>query len=1045
MKKLIAMVMTAAMVASLVPATAFAGDAFKGTASVVNKWTRKDSDKLIVANGVDGKNAPELQVRLTDVDTQGTNPQDELKFTITLDGAKFNATKAELEAATEVKTTDKGGNPGTTPGAATTTYSYVEETEAAIKAMLSQYYKDYAAGKTNLTDYKSDAASTTATGTYVGYYTSTTTPAPVPGSSEIAGKDATPFTLNGNVTNPTGTSAQSNADAAAIAYVKSKYPALSTFDLTNHTFDATGTMRDNPDKVKGWVAKNGATAPAFISYADVVAFAKDNSALSATVSNDAFITTLTETEAVWVPAQYTALTTTGALNGKHLYKETLVTVADKGTEATGDNRKFVPTVTIKGNDEIELAIKVQGSASTIPARFEKGDVISIDLLSVLDKAKSATVSVESDDVTISNGGEDLTYVSIEEEGITASIKKVATVAEEEHTTLSKNLVLKSTVGNFANGQVIELKLSNGFEFFKVKETANQNYTLKKVDDDVVNVIFKKDIAGFNNDKIEVLAGDIEIEATNAKAGSTAVITVKATNKDAKDKILDDAFNARTTVEVMKVVDYTVVLSKDADKDVPTFYNGVNTDNYGLTDDADHWSVEVTAEETFPGAWSFRKGFNFELPKGVYVTDVDVTNVEGFLQSNTTDGASGTSTPAKRFDVMKAFFDAYQDGDHVNFKFDKRVFDDVDSTLAKDEASMSFKLQLVADPGFVGDVTLKLTGELVDEQEIVIAKFVSPFEVKADQNDLKIDYRYTEIPTTITVKEAEDGLWDAKKAEFGFTVEKPDYIVFEDDPKFAVDEKSGMKLTEDKLKQFGGNNYKGIHFMVDKESAEPATVTISNMSLFMQRSIPAGAYDLLAWTSMWDKYEEQVLFAPDCQKEYDGNNATKHDPNTCKDTSIDCIIDDVTGYSDTVKEAFVNVVTAGREQDDASFTTKVVVPVGEKYIIAGENQIELDVPAYINANGYTMLPVRAVATALGINNNNVLWDQATKTVTILYGQRIITMQVGANVVSVNGSAIPASSSVEITDSRTFLGLRDLATALGVTTINWDPATKTASLN
>ena len=93
----------------------------------------------------------------------------------------------------------------------------------------------------------------------------------------------------------------------------------------------------------------------------------------------------------------------------------------------------------------------------------------------------------------------------------------------------------------------------------------------------------------------------------------------------------------------------------------------------------------------------------------------------------------------------------------------------------------------------------------------------------------------------------------------------------------------------------------------------------------------------------------------------------------------------------------------------------------------------------------MLPVRAVATALGINNNNVIWNGETKTVTILYGQRIITMQVGAKVVYVNGSAIPASASVEIVDGRTFLPMRDLATALGVTDITWDAATKTATLN
>ena len=112
---------------------------------------------------------------------------------------------------------------------------------------------------------------------------------------------------------------------------------------------------------------------------------------------------------------------------------------------------------------------------------------------------------------------------------------------------------------------------------------------------------------------------------------------------------------------------------------------------------------------------------------------------------------------------------------------------------------------------------------------------------------------------------------------------------------------------------------------------------------------------------------------------------------------------------------------------------------------GEVSYTADVVPYLNKNGYTMLPVRAVAVALGINTNNVLWDQATKTVTILYGQRIITMTVGSKVINVNGSAIPASAAVEIVDGRTFLGLRDLATALGVVDITWDGATQTATLN
>jgi len=93
----------------------------------------------------------------------------------------------------------------------------------------------------------------------------------------------------------------------------------------------------------------------------------------------------------------------------------------------------------------------------------------------------------------------------------------------------------------------------------------------------------------------------------------------------------------------------------------------------------------------------------------------------------------------------------------------------------------------------------------------------------------------------------------------------------------------------------------------------------------------------------------------------------------------------------------------------------------------------------------MLPLRAVSVALGINSNNVLWDQATRTATIMYGSKIISMTYCQKVVYVNAAPIPASTSVEITNDRMFLGLRDLGNALGVTDITWDAATKTATLN
>ena len=294
--------------------------------------------------------------------------------------------------------------------------------------------------------------------------------------------------------------------------------------------------------------------------------------------------------------------------------------------------------------------------------------------------------------------------------------------------------------------------------------------------------------------------------------------------------------------------------------------------------------------------------------------------------------------------------------------------------------------------------------------------------------MQIDYRNTEIPTSVVVKEAEAGLWD-KGTKFVLSLDKID---FDDEGSIAVDDKSGLEVKDDEVKTTTVDGDDAVYFVVDSRSDdEPATVTISGLQLYMDRSLPAGAYDLeMVSPEMNTPYVNTVVLNGANDK-VDGDPRAIHDIN-----------DDFVSY--TAKAGFVNIVTAGREDTD-SFTTKVVVPVGESYLISGENKVEIPVPAYINANGYTMLPLRAVAVALGINNNNVLWDQASRTATVMYGSKIINMTYGQKVVYVNGAMIPATAAVEITNDRMFLGLRDLGNALGVTDITWDGATRTATLN
>ncbi len=694
---------------------------------------------------------------------------------------------------------------------------------------------------------------------------------------------------------------------------------------------------------------------------------------------------------------------------------------DSGTSTftfTDGTDTKVMTAVVKDFDENSVTFKFTG-------KFEKDDIIILDLESELTKTSEntkATVSVDADMVT----ADDLVYATVLGAGLKASVKKTVDVAEEEITTLNSNgLKIEAAVGDLPTE--LTIKISNGFEFTDDNEDlTGTGYTkIVKEDDNELTVTVAADTD-------EITIKGIEIEATSAKSGAVATLTVKASNNDS------------ATVEVAKVVDYKVNLTVDEDEDVPVIYSGVNVANKGITDDSDHMSLEVTAEETFPGAWSFKQGFNFNLPDGVYVTDVDVTNAESITDDEE--------------EWVAAFFNAYQDGDHKNFEFKKRVFDDVDPDDTSDEGTVTFQLELVADPDFEGDVVLTMEGALVDTQSVTIAKFVKPYTVKAEQNDVIIDYRNTTVNTPIVITEAEAGLLE-EDTDFALNIED-NLIDFDGDPKITVDDSSDLTVKDD------DTDDGTFVFTVDDESDSAATITISDIALYMNRSIPAGGYDLEVSTTLDDYYNTQVLFAPDAIKTYatatyedsiddiaklwvkvdadqddDGRPATGTDAD---EVNKDSFVDDVCDYSDVVKEAFINVVTSGRDQDNL-FTTKVVVPVGEAYLVAGETQVTLDAPAYISAAGYTMLPVRAVSKALGVDTNNVLWSAETKTVTIMYAQRIITMTVGQKTIYVNGSAIPASAAPEIKDGRTFLPLRDLGTALGVTNVAWDATTKTATLN
>ncbi|MBM6829060.1 copper amine oxidase N-terminal domain-containing protein [Anaerotignum lactatifermentans] len=982
MKRVLSLVLTAAIAASLVPATAFAaGDDIKATAKVIGAWTR---NKDALGNGVISGDVPELQLKVTSASNKMTGGKLPVNsVTVTLDNADFDA-----KAANGITIVDKDGadlTKGTSTGV-TARYKYVAVAEDTYKDAIWKYL----IGDTNALEGYQMVENTMDLTKW--YDNQTDIKKTLKKAVDDTGNKVTKKTAEENM--------KADFDAAAT-------DASNDSGANKEKGQALGFKQSDTAKFEDYALGSNNTYFKVTAKTGPVSIAKDQILLVLNGGKE-YVETYT-------PADMT--TWWGTNSAAVMGTDVVVTVATDEVVGTpsADRKVVAKNIEVKNN---ELTFDVEGF-------LYEGDVISVDLYSTMKKtSKNATVSVDSKMVEKAN---DLVYVSVADKGFTASVKKTVKVAQDEVVFLHENgLKLKESVkDSFQAKDKVTLKLNKGFKFSKTDvyvngEKADVAFDGNEMTFEVTDAMLKAKGALDSGElvtltiksKIGGKDDGLKIEADGAKTGAKATITAQVGKLD------------KVSVEVAEVVDYKVVMSTDKDKDLPVIYSGTNVNNEGITNSSNHKTVEITLEETFPGAWSMRQGFNITLPDGVYVADVEVKDAENFFRN----GKELGSTDAKQA-WQDAFEKAYKDGKYKNFEFGKRTFDDVNVTLAKNPAKVTFVLVLVADPGFEGDVKVGFEGALVDKQSVSAAKFAVPYKVEAQQNDLKIDTRNTKIPTNIIVKETADGLWD-KKAKFTFNIEK-NLIRFEDDAKFTADKDSGLAVTDTQ-------NQKELTFSVKTVSDKAATVTISDMSLFMDRNIPAGKYALEMASTMTAGYDAQKLYANE-----DGNKVPADGRDYKGNSNRDNYISDVTKYKKTVKDSFINVVTAPRDED--GFTTKITVPVGEKYIVAGEKKIEIDTPAYINDKGYTMLPLRAVAVALGIDNNSVLWDQNTRTATILYGNRVVSMQAGASTMYINGQAVATKAGVEITNDRTFLSLRDLGTAVNVKDITWDGATKTAFLN
>lgn len=669
-------------------------------------------------------------------------------------------------------------------------------------------------------------------------------------------------------------------------------------------------------------------------------------------------------------------------NEKQTIKLTLV-----GSEFQAD--QFSDTADANGVTWTKIGDKEAFATFTAPNNDT--DTVKLVIKATAKDEGDSTVTIEATDAVVS--AQTLKIANVQGGATTTTIS--GTTAIKETATKMKSIVItETTAGSLDKNAKIKVKLSNGFKW------------VDKSDTEVV--VFPKDCgitaADFTIDPDDDQVAYIKLTGESTKAATISLMNPyvmydddEAEVGDTCEATISDSGATKQTIKLGDAADYGVAFTIYKDAELPVFYSG----DY----DSDTDTLEVKIKENIAKSLIDGRKVKITFPEGVEVMGVD----------------------EKKADNV---------GGHVTYTVDENevTLEGIKGNDSKAEIRLTFNLAVA--PDFTGDITATLSGSAVgDDQTLTVGKAAFPIKVDADTNELKIDYRNT-AASDITLTEAEAG---ALKKDTKVSL-KLDELKFDGTPTVEV---TGGDLKIENVK----TNSDGIlTFDIKTESQKAAgTIKISKINLFMSRSLPAGNYDLKVVATNEAKLNGKK----------DSDNGANHKNDFVKTLSNNAIFrtyvdkSDIDGGFDTdevtVKKGYVTVVTAGRDQGDSTFTTQVKVTIGADKMYAGTKEIALDVPAYI-ANGYTMLPVRAVTEALS-GAAIVRWDDASRTVTITFGERVINMTVGSKTMVINGVNVAMQAACEITDSRAFIPLRDLGYALGLndSKIAWDDATKTATLN
>ncbi|WP_053982958.1 copper amine oxidase N-terminal domain-containing protein [Niameybacter massiliensis] len=606
--------------------------------------------------------------------------------------------------------------------------------------------------------------------------------------------------------------------------------------------------------------------------------------------------------------------------------------------------------------ELEIAIAGTPSKGT-PAIIVDAE----DSLATSGKYALSNSEVVTDKVLTATAG-DVKNISIDGYGSIADI----TIEEKAADTLLEKGEVTITLPNsselnfnstYKTAQEIEIAANRGLSSASIKATAK----------------YFEDANGKQDSK------KLVITLTGNKTASRGSVVLKGIKVEAEDKKADVATGeVKVTVKANGMEDTKLVVANVADFGVKLNVK----EEVEVVAGKDGKTVKVTLEESAIDSLNKKQNVYF-----------------------TVDGAKIDASSLKIVEGAKDIITAAKADDEVELTLDA-------SKLTADAINkVVFEFAVEGKAANTGDIVLKAESRALENDiEVKLGTVKEAVKVEAQPMTVKVGLKGQKGgQVVITETDAE-------------MLPRGEQIIVE----VAKDSTKGINVTnatveakDVEIKDVKVEDGK-IFFTIARTSEEAGSITIKDITVDTDRTVPEGSFDLVIG----------------------GKAISKDNTNKVSDSK------DAKYFEDAITVADFFVVGTPNTEDNAANGLKKgtgIFKVGEKsYTVNGEAK-EMDAAPYIAKSNRVMVPVRYVSDVFGINGNDVLFSNENGgTITIFAGNKVLQVVNGSNIALVNGVRVPMDEKVSIVDGRTYVPVGEMGRLLGVD-VEWSNETKTATFS